>query len=384
VRPVERFYSLDVLRGLAALCVVLWHWQFFFSNDSFDAGMVHTLPLGHLLEMFYLKGWRAVDLFFGLSGFVFYWLYSQQIAERRISGLSFAALRFSRLYPLHLATLLFVGAMELVLIGEEGAPVGVEHIDLPHFMVQLFLMSTWVYWRIDDAMSFNDWSVSVETFLYTVLFLSCRFLPVRMLTLAGLSALGFFIGQKVESALGRGMGSFFLGGCVYFLYCAIARSPQFMRWTVWTVAWTVSLWIFTLAYFSSGVDLAALASQPRLHFILERVVVAWPVLVLFPLTILSLALCETARGSLGKRISFIGDVSYAAYMLGFPLQLVFYFVLKHVGLGMGAQIYRSGGFMLAFFALLIWLSLLSHRHFEMPLQKILRRALTRRRAPAPT
>jgi len=180
------------------------------------------------------------------------------------------------------------------------------------------------------------------------------------------------------------MGSFFLGGCVYFLYCAIARSPQFMRWTVWTVAWTVSLWIFTLAYFSSGVDLAALASQPRLHFILERVVVAWPVLVLFPLTILSLALCETARGSLGKRISFIGDVSYAAYMLGFPLQLVFYFVLKHVGLGMGAQIYRSGGFMLAFFALLIWLSLLSHRHFEMPLQKILRRALTRRRAPAPT
>jgi peptidoglycan/LPS O-acetylase OafA/YrhL len=63
-------------------------------------------------------------------------------------------------------------------------------------------------------------------------------------------------------------------------------------------------------------------------------------------------------------------------MLSFPLQLMFYLVLKSLGLDLGAEIYRTGMLMFAFFVILIGLSLLSHRHFEMPLQKVLRRVLT--------
>ena len=61
------------------------------------------------------------------------------------------------------------------------------------------------------------WSVSVEVFLYGLFFAACRLLPVRAGVLAGLAALG------------RGMLSFFAGGCVYFLYRACVRSPQGRR-----------------------------------------------------------------------------------------------------------------------------------------------------------
>jgi peptidoglycan/LPS O-acetylase OafA/YrhL len=103
---IERFYSLDVLRGVAALGVVLWHWQhFFFVGSRLGAYDASQAPLYSLAFIFYDKGWLGVDLFFSLSGFVFFWLYSARISEGSISTGRFAWLRFSRLYPLHLLTL---------------------------------------------------------------------------------------------------------------------------------------------------------------------------------------------------------------------------------------------------------------------------------------
>ena len=84
-RP-QRFFSLDVLRGLAALTVVFWHWQHFLLVGSrAGGGAPLTRPLGRTFELFYSVGWIAVDLFFALSGFIFFWLYAEAITERRVS-----------------------------------------------------------------------------------------------------------------------------------------------------------------------------------------------------------------------------------------------------------------------------------------------------------
>jgi peptidoglycan/LPS O-acetylase OafA/YrhL len=41
-----RFYSLDVLRGLAALAVVLYHWQhFFYTGSTLGVITMDALPL---------------------------------------------------------------------------------------------------------------------------------------------------------------------------------------------------------------------------------------------------------------------------------------------------------------------------------------------------
>lgn len=55
-----------------------------------------------------------MDLFFCLSGFVFFYLYARVIRDGRMNGDTFALLRFSRLYPLHVATSVLVAALQAV------------------------------------------------------------------------------------------------------------------------------------------------------------------------------------------------------------------------------------------------------------------------------
>src|ERR1700759_328384 len=95
--PMERkrLTSLDALRGVAALSVVLWHWQHFFaiSGDWQDGWRRDMQPFYAVLKPFYLQGWAAVDLFFVLSGFVFFWLYGDAVRTRAIVAGRFAWLR---------------------------------------------------------------------------------------------------------------------------------------------------------------------------------------------------------------------------------------------------------------------------------------------------
>ena len=72
-------------------------------------------PLYRLLWPFYEHGMYAVPLFFVLSGFVFFHLYAEAVRTGGVVAYEFFVLRLSRLYPLHVATLL------LVLIGQAVA-----------------------------------------------------------------------------------------------------------------------------------------------------------------------------------------------------------------------------------------------------------------------
>jgi peptidoglycan/LPS O-acetylase OafA/YrhL len=88
----RRFATLDLLRGLAAIVVMLWHSQ----------GRPVNLPGGYL----------AVDLFFGISGFVMALTYEGKLRDELTLG-RFIALRVARLWPM-----LLVGAsIGIVLLG---------------------------------------------------------------------------------------------------------------------------------------------------------------------------------------------------------------------------------------------------------------------------
>src|SRR5271166_4052924 len=120
--PGQRLYSLDALRGVAALAVVLWHWQHFYAiSGAWQAGWQRSAqPFYPVLKPFYFVGWAAVDLFFALSGYVFFWLYAEAIASGAIGGGKFALLRFSRLYPLHFATFVLVALMQTMFHNATG------------------------------------------------------------------------------------------------------------------------------------------------------------------------------------------------------------------------------------------------------------------------
>ena len=83
-----RYYTLDGMRGLAAIAVVIFH---------FDNLGITTIKGGYL----------AVDFFFILSGFVLAVAYEQKFLNNRIGVLDFALLRLIRLYPLYAIGTLF-------------------------------------------------------------------------------------------------------------------------------------------------------------------------------------------------------------------------------------------------------------------------------------
>ena len=76
------FLELDAMRGVAAICVMLYHYSPFLSASK-------VLPSAYL----------AVDMFFLLSGFIIAHAYR----ARLLAGMSlgkFAVVRIIRLYPL--------------------------------------------------------------------------------------------------------------------------------------------------------------------------------------------------------------------------------------------------------------------------------------------
>jgi peptidoglycan/LPS O-acetylase OafA/YrhL len=377
-----RLFSLDALRGLAALGVVLFHHRHFF-YDGPELGDIDTdrLPAFKLLFMIYSRGGLAVDLFFSLSGFVFYWLYSQRIHSGTISARSFAVMRISRLYPLHIVTLLAVALGQAWLTRHAGGPFVYIHNDAPHFTQNLLLVSAWGF---QDGYSFNApiWSVSIEMLLYIVFYITCCTLPLTRSTLLLGATAGFAFATDWDVHVGRGLGSFFLGGLLFHTCLRMRQSADLACTARLCTMFTAGLWIVTLQLFPQDEhQLAArlrsqwpvLESFAGLPHALEIALAYWPILVLFPATILSLVLLETSGVKWFAKLSWLGDISYSSYLLHFPLQLAMAIMMTQTGLS--RDIAYSPAFLLAFFAVLIGLSLYSYHLFEMPAQRYLRRRL---------
>lgn len=377
----KRLHSLDTLRGLAALGVVLWHWQHFFSithGTPMPGWQPEWEPLFPLLKAGYLYGWMAVDLFFVLSGFVFAWLYAEAIAERRITPGRFALLRFSRLYPLHLLTLLAVDVMQWNYHRGTGGHFVYHTNDLTHFLAALVFAQNWFH----DIQTFNgpSWSVSIEVLVYIVFFALCRARSLHWATSIAMIALGCTIYHfHVLGDVGRGVVGFF-GGVIAFRVTRFVRArPDAVPLSrvvvgIALVAWGVAI---GQLYWPGLADLLGKISVlPR-----QEIPLLLFVLLVGVSTVMALALHEQVLGGRYERLSFLGDISYSTYLLHFPLQLL----LANIAVSQGwlPEDFMSPFVLLAFYAVLIGLGFLSYRYFERPMQTLIRGARRSRFAPQP-
>lgn len=167
----RRLHALDASRGLAALTVVIWHWQHFFYTNTAPAVDFRrdSQPLYSALKLFYEQGKWGVEYFFILSGFIFFWIYHDAIKERSIRAKEFFIHRFSRLYPLHAVTLFIVALLQAYHTNLRGHPFTYPENDFYHLTLNLFFAS---HWGLQKGWSFNapSWSVSVEILLYAAFF----------------------------------------------------------------------------------------------------------------------------------------------------------------------------------------------------------------------
>ncbi len=339
----NKLLGLELLRFAAALAVLFNHYRFFAQMPGMLAIERSSIPLYSLLWPLYNYGYLGVQIFWGISGYIFFWKYGAAIRAGAVSAREFFWLRFSRLYPLHLATLVAVVGLQAVYRSMAGSDFIYPAQDATLFVQHLFLASDWV----SISFSFNGpiWSVSAEIAVYGAFYALLRNFAPSMGLCAAVVIAGLFLALAGVQWVMISCATYFFAGGLAALAPAAARR----------IAGPALL---VLLLFLGALDPGNFAA--KLPMIL---LVAGPCLLL----VIAQEWRWLARWQ--RPVQLVGNLTYSSYLLHFPLQL-----LLAIAVGATGLVPNITG--LAFFA--AWLAttftaaFACYRLFEMPAQRWIR------------
>jgi peptidoglycan/LPS O-acetylase OafA/YrhL len=312
------FYGIDLMRGLAAVVILIWHYQHFYVTGvgKFVDGALAidrtVQPLYRLLYPIYEHGYWAVEAFWIISGFVFAHVY----AGRQTTAAAFASARFARLYPLHLITLITVAVLQSISMSLTNSYQIVGGNDAYGFGLQLLFVSGWGF---PHGGNFNGpiWSVSVEIAIYALFFLTAR----RVLSF-GLLVPVFIAGICWAFTHDNGpVWNFPL--CGFFFYMGVALYYWLLKFhrNRWMIVAPSAISAAIFAY------LVASGETGRMRFYDVQA-------FLFPPLVLLVGWAEL-HGPLRRLIrpvKWIGDTTYSTYLWHFPIQVAVLIIFAYFGL----------------------------------------------------
>ena len=344
----HEYLAVDLLRGFAALSVIVWHYQCLYAGTPGGPilfGNRNEQPLYWLLRPFYEYGAGAVQMFWAISGFVFAAAY----VNHRQTAKHFFVARLARLYPLHLVTLLAVLAIQTFSLRAFG------HIqiggidDLYHFALNIVFASAWGF---EKGFSYNNpvWSVSVEVVIYFAFFLAIPIVArLRFIAPAALTVLFHQLQIRAVPGAFWQCGYFFFGGV--FLFSVVDRLGKLGL--VLGIA-IVALWLHK----GYGVIDATL----------------W---YAFPLLFAGILVCAASIDKFSivrpitEKLKWIGDSTYSTYLLHFPLMMVILCVFDATRVNRLAFIGQAR-FFVPYIVGLFGMARLSYLYFEVPTGRAIR------------
>ena len=334
--PQDQIKPLTSLRFFAALWVVLYTY-------------IHELQ-GAVGVPLLDKGYLGVDLFFILSGFILSYVYLEAFGEKRFDYGKFVVHRLARVYPLHIATraftLLLVSAAALKGITLDGNAANWAALPAHLTLTQA--------WGLAPTASFNhpSWSISAEWFAYLCFpAVAALAWPLRNRPLVAVGLAVVFL--VALNLVFEAIAGFPLTKAT-FHWGALRILPAFLFGSALYLAWRSGLvsspWAARLGA-ATGIGGALLAAQFGAP--------DW-------LTVVALGL-----GLVSKPLVYLGEISFATYMIYVPWKWVY---LKGIDLVLGLN-----GAALPFMwwltglVALVPLSMLAHHLIELPFRRVVRR-----------
>lgn len=356
---LQRFVLLDVMRFVMALLVAMAHFNGFASPP---------------------KAYLAVDFFFILSGFVLSLAYCGKCTDQDFLK-KFTIDRIARLYPLHLATLLFLVPLNVLFyvttngqLLENGWAYGDGRVYM--FVLNLFMLQS-VGLNTQGAWNAPAWSISVEMVVnlimalalpaiannrrawpfvlgFSILCYALLFIAFDDLKVISEKAFGF-----MNAGLLRGFAGISLGCLCFIAYRWLESEAR---------PWLRPVAIIT-AFIAVGL-LAFPVSAPKFDFLMIPVM---------SVAVLSLSLHERSAPVVHGRafLAELGALSYAVYLCHWPILI---FARYQLSYAWKLPIdFNAPSSLIVFLAVVLASAFLSFRYFEMPAKRMVKQWLTGRR-----
>jgi peptidoglycan/LPS O-acetylase OafA/YrhL len=292
-----------------------------------------------LFGIFYRNGYFAVQLFWGISGLV---LSHSYMNTSDPSWRSFFWARFSRLYPLHLITLVVVACLQFA-NWYLSYPFRIYQInDARHFILNLFFIQSW---GLESGHSFNapTWSVSVEIAVYLLYFLSIPLLKQTRLV-GALALLG------VWSITTDFLGEVFFHECLGYFLAGIA---------VWFATSSRSLLKSLVGGFFVTVLSIYILSGNGISSITGTLMI-----VLF-----TSALLDRSRFLIhGRFLKRFGELTYSVFLWHIPVQLLIILTFERASIS--KSVFETAPFLIFYLVLVYGIANISFVYIESPLKRI--------------
>lgn len=338
--------SLTGIRGAAALWVLAYHLEMY--RDFLNLPSIPVLT----------EGWRGVDLFFILSGFVLAYAHPGEF-----SITEFAKKRFLRIYPVPTAVLALI---VLGLALDPALKAWLEHSDhnVNHSVLALvstLTLTTRIFPITEGDWNGPTWSLSFEILGYaTFPFLMLWARKVTTATGALLIAVAATTALVAFNALMGELNVNELGTLAIFRFfgCFITGTMLHRAYSLLTAKG------FRMPAYAESVAVTGLALTSFVPA-LQAIAIPCLALLIFALAFRS---GPVARLLESKPAMFLGNISFPLYLVHvLPLQWIAF----HHG---GASGFQSAAIVIAYLAVVILAATVLHRLVERPCQSRSRKA----------
>ena len=361
-----RLTPLDGLRGLASLIIVILHYRNL--NDKWNETIINTNPFWDQLILVYKFGWLGVEFFFVLSGFIFFWKYGEMISNKAITLSNFAILRLTRLYPLHLATLILTAFLQYLVWAKSSITFVYGNNDFYHLILQLtFLNYGWV--EVGHSFNAPAWSIALEMGMYFLFYAACFGRKNRPLIALGLMMLFLQVNIRgpianfpmLNEPFTRVGYCFFMGGVLHYVYSRVKNAGKIMEYFgLASLFGTVTILYCVQSYIIGNLAMAQLIG-PRFNQVIT--------LGVFPMLIICGLFWPPASRLLStKPLRLLGDISYSMYLIHFPIQIA----IHYYTLVAGPVDFKEPSVWWTYLAVVLGAAYASHFYFEKPAMKWLR------------
>jgi len=368
-QPTTELPNLTALRGVAALLIVVYH---------FDEIVLHLAFSTSSLFLFH--SYLMVDLFFILSGFILYHVYASKFTKgiKWPSYFQFMKARFARVYPLHAIVLVLFIIIFYFSLNPFMSGTLVNMIHDPKALPTNFLLLQSFGLHKIFTWNLPSWSISAEWWSY----LAFPFLVYslsRQRKLALFCMLGSVIGVYVTIA-------YYLPHSQYILILPDSKSLNvsfdfgYLRGLAGFISGLIA---YELSRFKSHTNFLAsdaigLIALTSCFLFMNTSTNDLIVIPFFVLLVLNFAYNKKAISKFCKlkALQFLGKISYSIYMVHYVLILCLALPgmkllgFKYTGPGSIQPPLAQGLLIFTFFlSLVIFVSYLCYRWIEVPLRQ---------------